>query len=116
MLLNTTLRCGLSNLNIGSLQVITTAGALPYLSHWDRMQVRHPVFSLGDYKLMQFTKREWDRLAKRAVDEEMTEAESNILRVAYLACLHTFESIKQDVPALPPLPRPGRGHRPRTRS
>lgn len=103
MILTTTLRCGLSGLDIGQLEVITTAGALPYLSHWDKMQVRHPVFSLSPIKLFQFTKKEWDRLAKRAVDEELTTNESNILAVAYLACLHQLESIKQDQPTLPPL-------------
>lgn len=103
MNLNTVLRCGLSGLNIGHLQVITTAGSLPYLSHWDKMVVRHPVFSFNEYKLFQFAKKEWDRLAKSAVDEEISDKESDILRVTWLAVLHSMGSIKQDEPALPPL-------------
>lgn len=103
MLLSTTLRCGLSGLEIGKLEVITTIGALPYLSHWDKMQVRHPVFSLSPLKLFQFTKKEWDRLAKSAADEEISPREIAILQVSWLACLHSFGRIKQDKPMLPPL-------------
>jgi hypothetical protein len=102
MLLTTALRCGLSGLVIGRLEVATTAGALPYLSHWDKMQVRHPVFSLAPIKLFQFTKKEWERLAKSVAEEEISDSESDILRVSYLACLHQFGKIKQDQPILPP--------------
>lgn len=103
MKINTALRCGLSGLTIGTLSVITTAGALPYLSHWDKMAVRHPVFSLGEYKLYQFATAEWKRLATKAADEEITDDESKILRVTWLAVLHSMGSIKQDEPALPEL-------------
>lgn len=103
MQLNTTLRCRLSGLPVGALQVETTAGALPYLAHWDKLVIRHPVFSLSEFKLFEFTKKEWTRLAKQAADEELTHAESNILCVSYLAVLHTFGSIQQDQPCLPPL-------------
>lgn len=103
MQLNTTLRCSLSGLVVGSLLVETTAGALPYISTWDKLIVRHPVFSLGDYKLFEFARKEWKRLAKKAADDEITEAESNILRVTYLAVLHSLGSIKQERPVLPPL-------------
>lgn len=103
MQLHTVLRCELSGLIVGSVDVEMTAGALPYLSHWDHMVVRHSVFSLGTYKLLQFTKKEWERLAKRSLDEETSEAENNMLKISWLACLHTFDSIKQDQPALPPL-------------
>lgn len=104
MQVTTTLRCSLSGLPVGSLSVMTTAGALPYIAQWDRLVVRHPVFSLSDYKLFEFTKKEWARLAKKVADEEVTKAESDILCVSYLAVLHTFGKIYQDRPILPPLP------------
>lgn len=103
MQLSTTLRCRLSGLVVGNVQVITTAGSLPYLKHWDKLVIQHPVFALGEYKLFEFSKKEWNRLAKLAINDEISEAESNILCVAYLATLHTFGSIKQDQSALPPL-------------
>lgn len=103
MKLHTELRCGYTGLTIGQLEVITTAGALPYLSHWDKMMVRHPVFSLSPQRLFIFVRDEWKRLAQRAADSEITTAESNILCAAYLATLHTLGGIKQDMPALPPL-------------
>lgn len=103
MQVHTTLRCRLSGLPVGSLHVETTAGALPYLTHWDKLVIRHPVFSLGEYKLFEFAKKEWNRLAKQAVDDEISDAEGNILRVSYLAVLHTFGSIQQEQSVLPPL-------------
>jgi len=83
--------------------VETTIGALPYLARWDNLLVLHPVFNLSEHKLFEFTRTEWNRLAKKAVDEEISEKESNILKVTYLAVLHTFGKIHQDQPCLPPL-------------
>ena len=103
MLLRHVLRCELSGLAVGTLEVQTTAGALPYLNHWNKCVVRHPVFSLDDKRLFQFVKGEWERLAALAEDAEITEAESDILRVGYLAVLHTLDCVRQDVPALPSL-------------
>ena len=97
------LRCRLSGLVVGHLEVKTTAGCLPYLSHWDACIVKHPVFSMSTEKLLRFSRDEWSRLAQRATDEEIGEEESETLRVAYLAILHTLDCVKQDAPALPPL-------------
>lgn len=83
--------------------VFPTAGTIPYIKHWDQLIAYHPVFSLSTYKLFEFARSEWKRLAQRASDEEISQAESNILCVTYLAILHSLGSITQDEPALPPL-------------
>lgn len=103
MLIKHVIHCQKSGLPIGTLEVGTTAGALPYLSHWDKCIGYHPVFSLQTQKLLQFTKHEWTRLAQGAEDSEISEVESNTLRVAFLAVLHTLDCVRQDEPALPPL-------------
>jgi hypothetical protein len=67
------------------------------------MVALHPVFSLGPNKLLAFARNEWNRLAKASADEETTDKEDNMLRVCFLAVLHQLGSVKQEVPALPPL-------------
>jgi len=98
------IKCHYSGLQIGTMDVLTTAGVLPYISHWDKCIAYHPVFSLSHEKLLRFARSEWDRLAKRTeTDQEITDHESNTLCVTYLALLHSLDCIKQDVPALPPI-------------
>lgn len=103
MLLRHIIHCNKSGLPIGTLEVATTAGALPYLSYWDKCVGYHPVFSMQTVKLLKFTQSEWTRLAQRAEDSEISDDESNILRVSFLAVLHTLDCVRQDEPALPPL-------------
>lgn len=95
--------CKYSGLQIGVLEYETVAGHQPYLSHWDGMVALHPVFSLSTSKLLAFSRNEWNRLAKASEDSETTGTEDNILRVCFLAVLHSLGSLKQEVPALPPL-------------
>lgn len=95
--------CQRSGLQVGTLEFLTTAGTLPYLTLWNDQVCYHPVFSMGTGKLLDFARSEWERLAQRAGDEELGDAESNILRVSFLALLHALESVKQESPALPPL-------------
>jgi hypothetical protein len=97
------IRCKFSGLQIGELSVTTAAGAMAYVSYWDKCLAYHPVFSLSTDKLLKFAKYEWDRLAQRAADQEATQEESDILCVSYLAMLHRLDSLRQDVPALPRL-------------
>jgi len=97
------IRCKFSGLQIGELSVTTAAGAMAYVSYWDKCLAYHPVFSLPTEKLLKFTKYEWDRLAQRAADQETAQEESDLLCVSYLALLHRLDSLRQDVPALPAL-------------
>jgi hypothetical protein len=97
------IKCAYSGLQIGTLEVQTTAGIIPYLSHWEKCVAHHPVFAMNHGKLLQLVSDEWKRLAERASDFEVTEEESNILRVGFLAVLHALGSIKQDGPGLPSL-------------
>lgn len=97
------LYCQRSGLPIATVEFLTTANTLPYISFWNDSVVYHPVFSMQPNKLLDFSRSEWQRLAGRAADQEISEAESNILRVSFLAMLHSLESVKQESPALPPL-------------
>lgn len=97
------LYCQRSGLPIATVEFLTTANTLPYISFWNDSVVYHPVFSMQPNKLLDFSRAEWQRLAGRAADQEISEAESNILRVSFLAMLHSLESVKQESPALPPL-------------
>lgn len=99
MLLKHVITCNYSGLPIGTLEYITTAGHTPYLSHWKEMVALHPVFSLSEAKLLAYSRSEYERLAKL---DEPTEQEEKILQVCFLALLHTFGSIQQQAPALPP--------------
>lgn len=94
------LRCHYSGLPIGTIEVATTAGALPYLSNWNKVVALHPVFSLTNDQLFKFAHSEWKRLASKVEDETITEDEEEIIRVTHLAMLHTLGCIKQDHPGL----------------
>lgn len=93
--------CKFSGVQIAILEYQVVAGHMPYLSHWDNMTALHPLFSLPRGKLLAFARAEWNRLAKAAADEQTTEAENTLLRVCFLAVLHSLESIKQDTASLP---------------
>lgn len=96
------LRCEYSGLVIGVLEIQTTAGAVPYLSHWDKQIVRHPVFSLEQSRLLRFAQDEWRRLTSRTSEELITQDEQDLMSVTYLAMLHSLDCVRQDMPALPP--------------
>lgn len=102
-LLHNKLYCRYSGLLIGSLEVKTVAGALPYLSYWNDSLVCHPIFSLGAGRLLKFVEDEWRRIQKRPTEEDLTADEAELLQVSYLALLHSLECVKQDIPALPSL-------------
>jgi hypothetical protein len=95
--------CIYSGIQIGTLDYQIVAGHMPYLSHWKELIAKHPVFSMDEGKLLAFSRAEWNRLAKAAEDGQASEGEELLLRVCFLAVLHTFGSIKQEIPALPPL-------------
>lgn len=103
MIMRHVIKCKHSGLAIGNLEVATTAGCLPYISHWDKCIAYHPVFSMSTEKLLKFTRDEWSRLAQRAEDTEISKDESDILCVSYLAVLHSLDCIQQEAPGLPAL-------------
>ena len=95
--------CQRSGLQIGTLELVATAGTLPYLTQWKEGVACHPVFAMDHAKLLEFARSEWQRLAQRAIDSEISDGDSNILRVSYLAMLHSLESVQQEQPGLPSL-------------
>lgn len=101
MLMKHPISCALSGVAIGTLEFVTCAGHVPYLSHWDNMTALHPIFSLPMNKRLAFARHEWNRLAKASEDEETTKTEDLHLRVTFLAVLHSLDSINQTAPGLP---------------
>lgn len=101
--MNFTIRCKYSGLVIGQLQYETLAGYQPWLSHWKDMQAIHPAFSMPTNRLLAFTRGTYENLIKASEDGEATEAENDLLRVSWLACLHSLGSIRQEAVALPNL-------------
>lgn len=95
------LKCAHSGLQIGQLEYEVVAGHMPYLSHWNGLVALHPVFSLPEVKLLAFARSEWNRLAKASEDKETSETEENLLRVCFLAVLHSLGSIHQEEASLP---------------
>lgn len=98
-----TIRCQYSGVVLGKLEAYAVAGVLPYLTEWSKTLAIHPMFSMQHGKLLQFTRDEWARLAQRATDDEISDTESELLRVSFLALLHSLGSIRQEVPGLPAL-------------
>lgn len=99
MRLSYNIHCRYSGIQIATLEYETCAGHMPYLSHWNEMTAVHPVFSLPAPKLLAFCRGEYDRIAQLSDPSPQEEA---LLRVAFLALLHSLESIKQEVASLPP--------------
>jgi len=95
------IRCRFSGLLIGKLQYEVIAGYQPYLSHWKEMQAMHPVFSMPTNRMLSFTRKLYEDLIKASEDGEATQAEDDLLRVSWLACLHSLGSIRQEAEALP---------------
>lgn len=97
------IHCQYSGVQIATLDYEIVAGHMPYLSHWDNMVAMHPIFSLSQAKLLAFARSEWNRLAKKSEDNEATQGEETLLRICFLAVLHSLGSIVQEAPSLPPI-------------
>jgi hypothetical protein len=95
--------CSLSGLQLGCLEYVAVAGHAPWIKEWSMMQTVHPVFSFSTSKRLAFARAEWKRLSKLSAAGKTTEDEDNILRVAFLAVLHSLDSVEQMVPSLPPI-------------
>jgi hypothetical protein len=93
------IHCKLSGVRIATLEFLTTAGTVPYLQAWGETICYHPVFGMDMHKVLSLAHAEWKRIAE--IDEPES-VDSTVLRVCYLALLHSLDSVKQDSPALPP--------------
>lgn len=92
------IRCMHTGTTIGSLSIVTAAGALPYLSHWKEMQAAHPFFSLPPGKLLAHARSEFERIAKEIEAAPRDELQ---LQVLFVAVLHTLGGIQQSAAAMP---------------
>lgn len=90
------LRCTITGVPLGHLNLIISAGHMPYLSHWDKQICYHPYFSLEQSKLITFVRDEWNRLSREIINESITDQESTNIRVGFVAILYSLGSIKQD--------------------
>lgn len=93
--------CGYSGLPIGSLQLVTEAGAIPYLARWHESIIYHPVFGLPPGRLFDFARDTWNELARTEDDVPPTKTQRELVQVSFLAILHTLGCIDQREPALP---------------
>lgn len=94
------LYCQISGVQIGSLVLTgSSAGQVPYIRHWDRMVIRHPIFSMESSRLLAFSRTMW----RQHGSGESSEDNKQILQICFLAVLHSLDSIEQEVPSLPPL-------------
>jgi len=84
------------------MEFIVTAGVSPFMEFYSDRVVYHPLFAMEPAKLLGFLRHEWERLS--VLEQELiTEAEETILRVGFLALLHSLGSVKQEKPSLPSL-------------
>lgn len=102
-LLKHTIYCRLSGVQLGVLEYAAVAGHAPWVASWKESILLHPVFSYTPAKRLAFARSEWQRLGKAVADGVASDAECIMLRVCFLATLHSLDSIQQDMPALPPL-------------
>ena len=94
------LYCQLTGLQIGTLTLTgASAGYVPYIRNWDRLTIRHPIFSLEPARLLAFSRTMW----RQHGHEDASPDNQQTLRVCFLAVLHSLDCIEQEVPALPPL-------------
>lgn len=90
------LHCTITGVPLGHLDLVVSAGHMPYLSHWDKQICYHPFFSLNQQSLLHYMRDEWNRLAKGVADESISDKESTNLRVGFVAILCSLGGIKQD--------------------
>lgn len=103
------LTCKFTGLVVGSLAVATVAGHMPMIGQWKESMALHPLFSLQQGALLNFAKNSWFRFCAfseaESLDEDITEKQELLLRVAALAMLHQLAEIRQDVPWMPTWPQ-----------
>ena len=99
------LTCQYTGVNCGMLILPTVAGYMPLLGQWKQQQVLHPLFSLEQTPLLQFSKNTWLRFCgfsqEEAADAVLTQKQEQMLQIACLALLHKLTDVKQEVPWLP---------------
>lgn len=89
--------CAYSGVQIATMDYLVVAGHIPWMKKWDSLVCYHPIFSFPTAKKLAFVRGEWKRLSQ----VEPTEKEEELLKVGWLAILHTLGSIEQEAPALP---------------
>lgn len=97
--------CQRTGMTLGSLQVITVAGHVPFLSQWKDTQALHPLFSLEPGALLKFARNAWNNFCaltpEEATNASFTDRQEKILQVTALALLHSIADVRQDTPWLP---------------
>lgn len=95
-----TLTCQYTGVTVATMQLLMQAGKVPYLSQWKESLAVHPLFSLPPHQILSWTRKNWNRLFKQSSDSA-TQLEKQQFQIAFVAVLHTFDSIKQECPVLP---------------
>lgn len=93
--------CHRTGVLIAHMDLIQQAGKMPYLSQWKDSVAYHPLFSLSQRQILGWTRKNWDRIFKDATIEQVSPIQQQQLCIAFMAVLHTLDSIDQQHPALP---------------
>ena len=88
--------CQRTGVELGTLNLIQSAGHVAQLSQWNENIVIHPFFSWDQFRLTTFMRDEWNRLAKEIDNETISETNERNLRVGFVALLYSLGSIQRD--------------------
>jgi len=95
-----TMYCKRTGVAIATMQLMQQAGKLPYLAQWKDSTAYHPLFSLPQNHLLAWTRKNWNLLFRSTIDRS-TEAQRQQFCIAFMAILHSLNSLDQHIPALP---------------
>lgn len=99
--------CNYTGLTVGAINVLKVAGHVPYLSQWKHTQALHPLFSLEQTALLNFSRSIWNHFCsltpEEAANPALTDKQELLLRVAALAMVHQLSDVTQDFPWMPTL-------------
>lgn len=96
-----TIYCARTGVAIATMELIQQAGKLPYLSQWKDSIALHPLFSLSQATLLNWTRKNWNQLFRSQAADHVTELQKQQFSIAFIAILHSLNCIDQQVPALP---------------
>lgn len=97
--------CNYTGLTVGAISVLKVAGHIPYMAQWKNTQALHPLFSLEQTALINFSRSVWNYFCsltpEQVANNSFTEKQETLLRVASLAMIHHLSDVTQDFPWMP---------------
>jgi hypothetical protein len=95
-------RCGISGVVLGSLQVNLVEGSIPFMQDFNRLEILHPFFAQSDYNLL----KKFQESVTWFNDMEWHDRPDQVQRLQVLMCctLHRLGTLKQEFPGVPSWP------------